>query len=241
MIYLFLQIVTTVAFSFTLNSSTNPNLKGWNTKDVSFLLNPNNCPTSIDLNGAIEAAMKVWNSVPSTNLKVTLGGTTSSTTHSNPPTIVCSTTFAADTGADASIVPGAGAVGVSGGRVAVGLLILNAQAGAAANIALYDPVKLKIVMAHEIGHVLGLGHSEDPSALMYYNASAKTELNLHQDDIEGISYLYARNELSGDGLLGCGLVGRNVKLPPNFGLFILVFLLPFLILLNYRMNFRFTR
>ena len=39
---------------------------------------------------------------------------------------------------------------------------------------------------------------------MYYDATSKANLSLSQDDVDGISYLYPRKELSGDKLFGCG-------------------------------------
>ena len=56
-------------------------------------------------------------------------------------------------------------------------------------------------MAHEIGHALGLGHSEDNEALMWSTNSGVLD-RLSQDDIRGISYLYP-NKLDGcSGILG---------------------------------------
>ncbi|KAM6140972.1 LOW QUALITY PROTEIN: stromelysin-1-like [Pterocles gutturalis] len=48
------------------------------------------------------------------------------------------------------------------------------------------------VAAHESGHSLGLFHSKDPSALMYplYRKFDPSVFPLHQDDINGIWYLY---------------------------------------------------
>jgi len=48
---------------------------------------------------------------------------------------------------------------------------------------------LESVLLHENGHVAGLGHSADTSAVMYaYYGGLRREL--HQDDIDGISFLY---------------------------------------------------
>jgi hypothetical protein len=52
-----------------------------------------------------------------------------------------------------------------------------------------QPIDLATVAAHEIGHSLGLAHSQEPGALMYpfYSSSHRF---LDQDDINGIQFLY---------------------------------------------------
>ncbi|OXB72007.1 UNVERIFIED_CONTAM: hypothetical protein H355_002521, partial [Colinus virginianus] len=53
-------------------------------------------------------------------------------------------------------------------------------------------VNLFYVAAHEFGHSLGLFHSKDPDALMYpvYRKFNPSVFPLHQDDINGIQFLY---------------------------------------------------
>ncbi|CAI9772021.1 unnamed protein product [Fraxinus pennsylvanica] len=47
------------------------------------------------------------------------------------------------------------------------------------------------VALHEIGHLLGLGHTNIPDAIMYPNIRyAMVKRTLHQDDIDGIRTLY---------------------------------------------------
>ncbi len=45
--------------------------------------------------------------------------------------------------------------------------------------------------AHEIGHLLGFGHSSNTLSMMYpeYKSRLK-DLQFHQEDIEAIQYLY---------------------------------------------------
>jgi hypothetical protein len=50
-------------------------------------------------------------------------------------------------------------------------------------------VDLLTVAAHEIGHTLGLGHSDDPNALMYPSYSGPHRF-LGRDDIAGVQSLY---------------------------------------------------
>jgi hypothetical protein len=100
----------------------------------------------------------------------------------------------------------------SKGHIAGALVYLNADLTKSANIGnvfQVIPDLLTIVLAHEIGHVLGLGHSADVNALMYYDATAKKALGLSEDDVKGVVYLYPRHELFGAvPLLGCGTVQR---------------------------------
>lgn len=73
------------------------------------------------------------------------------------------------------------------------------------------------VLSHEIGHAIGLGHSEDRSALMYFR-TVSLRKNLGQDDIDGVSYLYPM-QLDAGGLLGgCGMIsdGENTPRDPPF-------------------------
>ncbi|KAG6424337.1 hypothetical protein SASPL_114754 [Salvia splendens] len=51
---------------------------------------------------------------------------------------------------------------------------------------------LETVAAHEIGHLLGLGHSSHETAIMYSRIGAGVVKTLDQDDIQGIAALYNR-------------------------------------------------
>ncbi|CAI0379610.1 unnamed protein product [Linum tenue] len=55
-------------------------------------------------------------------------------------------------------------------------------------------VDLESVAVHEIGHLLGLGHSSDESAIMFPSIGPGTrKVELAQDDIDGLLQLYGSN------------------------------------------------
>jgi len=54
-----------------------------------------------------------------------------------------------------------------------------------------DETDLPSVVLHEIGHLLGLAHTSDPSAVMYPSIGPGMEKRaLQEDDIQGIQALY---------------------------------------------------
>ncbi|MBS2016184.1 MAG: matrixin family metalloprotease [Deltaproteobacteria bacterium] len=57
---------------------------------------------------------------------------------------------------------------------------------------------LRSVLVHELGHALGLGHSNDARATMYASGSGVRWRSLEKDDIDGVCALYP-----GAGATGC--------------------------------------
>jgi predicted Zn-dependent protease len=49
---------------------------------------------------------------------------------------------------------------------------------------------LETVALHEIGHLLGLGHSSVQGAIMFPSIAPGGTKGLHKDDIDGIKVLY---------------------------------------------------
>ncbi|KAE8694152.1 Eukaryotic aspartyl protease family protein [Hibiscus syriacus] len=60
------------------------------------------------------------------------------------------------------------------------------------NLTRFNQIDLESVSIHELGHILGLGHSRDPDAIMYaYYMPGSIKRDLSQDDIDGIRALYS--------------------------------------------------
>jgi hypothetical protein len=217
-IFLFFFCFSNFALAFTLFSSTNSKARGWSKKNLVYHLNSQNCPTNIRFN--LEAAMALWNSIGSTqiNLELSPKESTDSTAQilahnfTDEALIICDPNMAAY-GINPDSIPGFANVTYSGNNEIIqSYLVLNVQGGATSNISTFSDDLVQVITAHELGHTLGLGHSSDISALMYYSAGYKQNLALAQDDIEGMTYLYPRDETGGDQFMGgCALIKNNNK------------------------------
>ena len=210
---LFLTGISSNANAFTLISSALDS--GWDTKTLAFSVNESSCTTAgvstTVLYAAIDAAFDLWNKVPTANIKLSRGSTTTSTSASNPPVIYC------DSAALTEGIAGVGGIAVSGGKPSIGSLRLNSNSALQVYFGNLDSTTQTLVVAHEIGHVLGLGHTEKDDALMYYDLSDKEHSNMSQDDHDGLTWLNPRDELK-SGLMGCAMIQEiGNRMPPSDG------------------------
>ena len=211
------------------------NAYGWKEKKLTFYVNPTNCtlPES-QLYQVIDKALQAWNGVTNSDLEVVLADTTATDgdaqfrakTATQVPLILCSKNLGDYGNVDADSILGfvpyfdensEGYVNYSG-------LVLNAQPGALAELSQRTIGEIELVVGHEIGHVLGLGHTSDSDALMFFQLN-KDFLLIAQDDQDGIAHLYPRNVIG--SALGCGSVHRDLTQVPYIGLaasFILILL-----------------
>jgi hypothetical protein len=220
LILFFLLTIANTGYSWTLagsnrHSFTNGNIKVYIASD--------NCTnaglTPSTLESMVKDAMDLyWNTVATSSLKMESAGL-SSISLSGDTTV---SSAAAKTSVD-SIIVGCNASVPSfttnsilgeGGYTCTstscrGAVILNDASGSYVKSS--DRTTVVNAIAHELGHALGLGHTSVKEALMYYNLTidGKVQKSLHQDDIDGITYLYPNKSTAGGIAGACGSVTLN--------------------------------
>lgn len=204
------------AFAFTVLPSAGSDGARWREQPVRFNVNYEFSPYSPDrLDAILMSAFEVWNSVATSTLRLEIGDATTANSEdflsarTNETAIVFDPNFATTIGADSTVLAVGTAINV-GDRYTQGFIVINAFARGVGT----DTERLRVILAHEIGHAVGLGHTSDEAALMYPYAQRISQLG--QDDVSGISYLYPRKEGLDGAPFGCGTI-KNAT-PPASGL-----------------------
>ena len=187
--------------------------------------------TVYELRDLIEPAIdKFWNRVPTSSLRLKDGGFSTHTTNINDGRL-CAPTDSACTSGPSPIAPakdiiiacnnnalnfgGANVLAVtipnnfSGKSITGAIILINESSTIFSTLSKSDQIG---VIAHEIGHAIGLGHTDNKAALMYFKTVDQRKA-LGEDDIRGVSYLYPMN-IDGFGLLGgCGTIQNKDGTP----------------------------
>lgn len=207
-----------------------PGLGGWAANPLVVHYDFSACPVpEAELVEVLDRALDAWNRSQDAMLTLMRHSAATPTTAAQfgggtapfTPILLCDTAFSTNQGVDGNFVPAATRLAASGGSINYAGVVMNAETGKNANILNLTSDQLVVTLAHELGHVLGLGHSSNLNSLMYYSISAKTDAILSQDDMDGLSYLYPRSEFRG-GPYGCAHAprgNRSVDLGWLFALF----------------------
>lgn len=215
-----IQLMTILIFmvsnghSFTIN----PDMNGFSNNNISIEIANSDCSgagfsTSKYESLVTQAVNEYWNKVATSAIYLKVTGINSSIDIDGDQfstaldkvknnTILAGCNDDVTSFSDGSIL--GAAVGTCDSSGCRSVLILNSHADS--YLKNKSDNEIKAVIAHEIGHAFGLGHSEYQHNLMYYSASGKNQKWLGIDDIDGVTYLYPHDaELA--GLLGsCGTI-----------------------------------
>lgn len=207
------------------------------------------------LSMAQEAVVEYWNKAPTSRLKLRSGSLQSVSTNfktglicltgtncdPNPALIVdsgilisCNTnnTNFSTNAVLAVTVPN----NISGSVINGSLIILNDTA-TNNQLAQKSHDEFVSILAHEIGHAIGLGHSPVRDSLMYYSVIPNRR-SLGIDDIDGVTYLYPKQQP-----VACGTItdNKNQDLGISFFLGSMIALIFYLLYLKLRPRFSHSR
>ena len=200
--------------AFTLNNNLN---LSFSQKDVSVYVAKNLCDniglTESELVELVEKATKqYWNTVSTSRLKLKSAGlisvnadygsealcTTNTGSCSVNPQLAFNNGILIACNDDTTVnFPNPGLLAVTvptvidGKTIKGSVLLLNDTNSNILDQKSRD--EITALIAHELGHAIGLGHSPVRDSLMYYQ-SIPARRNLGWDDIDGVSYLYPKEE-----------------------------------------------
>ena len=239
----FIFLLPQLVYSFTFNNSGEAY---FDSKEV--IVNINNQPCNgvdpQDLFSLTEVAIReYWNKVPTSKLKLKMGGLS---TYSKPFSsaslcvdgsncdinsaikvdsgiLISCNTENTDNFPKSNILGKSIPNNTSGNKIIGALVLINGTSGS--GFTSLSPDEKIAVLAHEIGHAIGLGHSPVKDSLMYY-ASIPSRRSLGWDDIDGLTYLYPAEQPFGSS---CGTITEDIN-PQGPGPFLGAIALGFLII-----------
>ncbi len=217
--YLILLLIPQFAFAFTLNNSIGARYKE---DRVQVRAGLNSSCDNVDMQevaSLIQPAIEdFWNTVPTSRLQLEDGGsfTVSDSFRTGELCLIggacggtaipavtdivitCNdntTNFPGSSNLLALTLPTV----ISGKDIKGSMVVINDTGSTFANLNTNQKIS---VISHEIGHAIGLGHSDDRASLMYFSV-VPVRNDLGRDDMDGVSYLYpVQGDMFG---LGCFL------------------------------------
>lgn len=165
---------------------------------VIFFVNPDGAPNA-QVFDDVSAAMSAWSTVPGCALRVINGGSDGSCSPRDKNTIVfnnCDGQFPPSP--SCAVILAIGGVGwdASQTKVINGITFIRAATGHIsfnpyASCVFGDHCSIREITTHELGHALGLGHSQFSDATMFGVAHFDGRCgSIRQDDINAITFVY---------------------------------------------------
>jgi hypothetical protein len=209
---LFFYLIGPQCYAFTFNTSS---AAAFSNPEVSIVVADGACdeigitPTEL-AQMLTQASEQYWNKAPTSRLKLKVDGVVA-----KPAAFfneaLCSSISATGCIPNANLISSAGIVvacnsntsvgmfsstgilalsapnNVNGRQIVSSLILINNAPQT--SFATKDRSEQIAVLAHELGHAIGLGHSPVTDSLMFFR-SVPTRRNLGGDDVDGVSYLY---------------------------------------------------
>lgn len=217
-IFTLLLFTSFSSYAFTLASANPPR---YGTDEVKLTVAADTCsalslsPESL-LDLVEEAMDDFWNSVPTSKIKFIRGGV--GTFSANGETSLGD--FLTNSGITNEIIIGCNndLTAFGSGSIGQGGFRYSSSLGMQGAFILFDDSSVanlsnkakKALIAHEMGHAFGLGHSNFKPALMYFTINYNMDA-LSRDDEDGITYLYPNTTKVG----GCGTIEDVAKSGPS--------------------------
>ncbi len=223
-------------YSFRLNTNT---AAAFGDKNIKIYVTSNSTCSEAGISKedlldlAVKGARDFWNKVPTSNINIERGGIlqtsnnlfltgalcasdsqTSCPEATSVPTSIDDIVIACNNNTTDNFKSGSylalsAPVRVSNQTIKGSIVLINDSTNTSFDTLTYN--ERLSVLAHEIGHAVGIGHSNKDEALMYYANSDKLS-KLSQDDIDAITYLYP-NRLDGCGGFFGGTIGKDTDPP----------------------------
>ena len=186
--------------NFTLFPQSHP--ARWFSPDdgqpVSFFVNPDNAPNP-QIMDDVTAAMTAWSNIPGSTLTIVNGGPTDACTSQAHNIILfsgCDGRFAPTPGCARVLALGGLNWNSGSTKVINGVTFVEARGGFVsfnpyASCEFGDHCNVQEIATHELGHGLGIGHSEFPDATMFGVAHFDGRCgSIRQDDMEAAAFVY---------------------------------------------------
>lgn len=224
--------ISSSTYGYTLNKVAETGAR-WKSFPINIKLNPRNSGLpEAEVQRVITRAMGSWNTGVSKDILAvsSMDYSVSASEGMNMDgvnSITFSSNFREDSnGFDPDVTVAIGGQYGDGNEMVDAFIIFNAESVAWSTDKINNSNKgfysddLETIALHELGHVLGLGHSEVNYAAMASNRTTRTLRDLDQDDIDGAKYLinsangYAKGSGNGyssdaSGSAGCGTIDNN--------------------------------
>lgn len=254
LVILIVSLFTLNMNAYRLNSVAEAGAR-WMNLPIQMEINTSNNDglSSSEVTSTIEEAMDKWNTGTNKNIFQLTGTNSVSSSQAmaldGTSQIVFSNNFMADTGFDPSTVVAIGGQYGNGTEMRDAFIVFNDESvtwtltGRAEPSATGYSDHLLSIALHELGHTIGLGHSQYSDAVMYGTRTALVKDNLTQDDIDGALYLTS-SSVTGSGSSstrrssggGCGSIS-NVNNTGSGNTNLAIFMLmPLLALISFRVS-----